>query len=86
MIHNAGVRGGQFPLGASDVNDWWNTVNIILRGPYLIIHPLLPDGGDKQIVYVSSLNSFLKMPCLSVYAISKLVLLRLRGVCEGGVG
>ena len=79
LIHNAGVGGGLFPIGASDVKDWWNTINISLRDPYFLAHAfrlLLPTGGDKQIVYVSSLKSSLKMPRLSAYAISKLALLR----------
>ena len=54
-------------------------MNINLRGLYFITHaflPLLLNGGNKQIVYVGSLASFLKMPRLRAYAISKLVLLR----------
>ena len=49
------------------------------RGPYLVTRaflPLLFKGGDKQIVFVSSVGSFLKSPNQSAYQASKLALLR----------
>ena len=70
IVHNSGVV---------DPDDWWNTWTTNLCGPYLVTRAFLPlpfKRGDKQIVFVSSVGSFLKSPNLSAYQASKLALLR----------
>ena len=79
IVHNSGVLGKPALLADGDPDDWWNTWTTNLCGPYLVTRaflPLLFKGGDKQIVFVSSVGSFLKSPNLSAYQTSKLALLR----------
>lgn len=79
IVHNAGVLGALAPIADGDPDSWWNTWAINIRGPYLVTRaflPLLLKGGDKTIVYVSSVGAFLQNPGLSAYQSSKLALLR----------
>ena len=79
VINNAGVL-GQFAFVAdSDPDQWWNTWNVNVRGPYLITRAFLPlmlKGGDKQIVNISSVGAHCVGPSLSAYQPSKLAVLR----------
>ena len=79
LVHNAGIFTAG-PVLDSDPDSWWNTWDVNIRGPYLVTRaflPLLLKGGDKTIVYISSVGAFLKSPGLSAYQTSKLSLLRL---------
>ena len=70
LIHNAGVSGNLALIADTDPLDWWNTWTTNVRDPYLVTHsffPLLLKGGDKQIIYVGSVGSFLKFSGVSAY-------------------
>lgn len=78
VINNAGVLYGS-PIIESDPEQWWNTFNVNLRGPYLVTRaflPLLLKGEDKTICTVSSVGAHKKSPGLSAYQSSKLAVLR----------
>ena len=79
LVHNAGVMSAAAPIADSDPKLWWNTWDVNVRGAYLVTRgflPLLLQGGDKQIVYVTSVGAWLKGPGFSAYQTSKLALSR----------
>ncbi|KAF2718214.1 putative 2-(R)-hydroxypropyl-CoM dehydrogenase [Polychaeton citri CBS 116435] len=81
VINNAGVLGGYKKIHESDPDEWWQTWNVNLRGPYLIARACLPlilktEGGLKTFVTVSSVGAHLVGPGLSDYQPSKLAVLR----------
>ena len=79
LVHNAGTLGKMTPIADSNPNDWWNVWDMNLRGPYLVTRaflPLLLKGGDRQIVYVTSVGAWVVNEGLSAYQPSKLALSR----------
>lgn len=79
LVHNAGVLRDSSPIIESNPETWWNTMEVNIRGPYLVTRsflPLLLKGGSKQIAYVSSVGAWAVMPGLSSYQPSKLTLTR----------
>ncbi|KAF1991527.1 short chain dehydrogenase reductase [Aulographum hederae CBS 113979] len=80
VINNAGIMGEMTTLAESDPDVWWQTFNVNLRGPYLVMRtfiPLLLKGGEKTIVNVGSVGAWLCMPTLGAYQTTKLALTRL---------
>ncbi|KAI0484851.1 NAD(P)-binding protein [Xylariaceae sp. FL0804] len=82
VIHNAGVMGGLGPIAESDPDEWWKTWEINVRGPYLVMHAMVPlmleaGGGLKTFVTVGSVGAHVVVPGLSVYQVAKLAVLRL---------
>jgi NAD(P)-dependent dehydrogenase (short-subunit alcohol dehydrogenase family) len=80
LINNAGYLETALPVAASDPDEWWKTLTINLRGPYLVGRALLPwmlRGGEKTIINTSSIGAHRVRPGMSGYQISKLALLRL---------
>ena len=78
-MHNAGVFGAPALIADSDPETWWNTWDVNIKGPYLVTRaflPLLLKGGEKQIVYVTSVGAWLTGATLSAYQTSKLALSR----------
>ncbi|KAK4697769.1 hypothetical protein P7C71_g367, partial [Lecanoromycetidae sp. Uapishka_2] len=79
LVHNSGAFHPPAPIVDSDPDAWWNTWDINVRGPYLVTRaflPLLLKGGDKIIIYMSSVGAWSTGPGLSAYQPSKLALLR----------
>ena len=79
LVHNAGFFGAPAPIVDSAPSIWWKIWDINIHGPYLVTRaflPLLLKGGDKQIVYVTSVGAWLTNPGLSAYQTSKLALSR----------
>ena len=79
LINNAGAMEEFKPTVDSDPDQWWHTWNVNVRGTFLLTRALLPlmlNGGDKQIVMITSIGGFLPAPGGSGYQISKLALLR----------
>jgi len=80
LINNAGYLETAVPLAESDPGEWWKTMTINLRGPYLVTRALLPlllRDGDRTIINTSSIGAHNVRPGMSGYQISKLALLRL---------
>ncbi|KAH8884082.1 putative short-chain type dehydrogenase [Thozetella sp. PMI_491] len=81
VVSNAGALGESARVLDSSPDVWWNTMNVNLRGPYLIykyfIPLLLKTGGLATIINVASVGAHLTTPGLSAYQGSKLALLRL---------
>ncbi|KAI4277392.1 MAG: hypothetical protein L6R38_005456 [Xanthoria sp. 2 TBL-2021] len=79
VINNAGVFPAMTKIADSDVDEWWRTWTVNLRGTYLVTRAFLPlmlKGGDKQIVNVCSVGANLILPGQSAYQPSKLAQLR----------
>ena len=68
-------------IAESDPEQWWNTWNVNLRGPYLVSRAFIPlllksSNGLKTIVNVSSVGAIVISPGLSAYQPSKTAVLR----------
>lgn len=81
LVNNAGIVESPFrPIAESDPEEWWTTMNVNLRGPYLVARafmPLLLKGTMKTIVNVGSVAQNYIIPGASGYGISKLAVARL---------
>src|SRR5208337_271474 len=42
LVNNAGTAGPLGPMWEADPGDWWHSIEVNLRGPYLCSHALLP--------------------------------------------
>ncbi|KAJ4477543.1 NAD-P-binding protein [Lentinula aciculospora] len=79
-IANAAIGGSwdqRFPEG--DPADWWNVMEVNLRGPYNVAHYTLPhlEATSGAFVGVSSLACQASLPFASAYSVSKSALNRL---------
>jgi len=85
LINNAGASEPWIPLGESKPSNWWNTFEVNLKGPYLLLHAFLPllmetakaNKSVVDVVNVSSIGAHVVAPGASGYDISKLALCRL---------
>ena len=74
LINNAGVTG---PVGAeweADPDDWWRTMEINLRGPYLMTRTVLPSMVSRKrgrIINISSAVTVRTFPYFAPYTVSK---------------
>ena len=82
LINNAGDLSPfePQPLGASDMDAWWRTWEVNVKGIYVVVRALLPlllQGTEKTIVNMISIGSLALMPGASAYQLSKLAVMRL---------
>jgi NAD(P)-dependent dehydrogenase (short-subunit alcohol dehydrogenase family) len=85
LINNAGASEPWVPLGESKPNNWWNTLEVNLKGPYLLLHAFLPllvetakaNQSVVDVVNMSSIGANVVFHDCSGYGISKLALSRL---------
>jgi NAD(P)-dependent dehydrogenase (short-subunit alcohol dehydrogenase family) len=80
VVNNAGQFGPVGPLAATDPDQWWQTLEVNLRGPLYCTRAALPGmlaRGHGRIVNVSSGVGFAAIPMLSAYVVSKTALYRL---------
>lgn len=80
LVNNAGIVESPFQLiGDIDPAVWWTTMDVNLRGVYLMTRaflPLLLRGDTKIIVNVGSVAQNYITPGASAYGVSKLALAR----------
>ncbi|KAI4288646.1 MAG: hypothetical protein L6R35_002099, partial [Caloplaca aegaea] len=79
LMNNAGCLENWVPIGDSDPDEWWNTWEINMRGPYLMTRsflPLLLKGSGKTILNISSIGAHITYPGASGYQTTKFALLR----------
>ncbi|TKX25317.1 short-chain dehydrogenase-like protein 3 [Elsinoe australis] len=91
LINNAGYLENFIPVAESNPDEWWKTMDINLRGPYLLSRAYLPlllgaEGGRKTILNTSSVGALIKRPGASAYQTSKFALLRLTEFLEAEYG
>jgi NAD(P)-dependent dehydrogenase (short-subunit alcohol dehydrogenase family) len=80
LVNNAGQFGPVGPLAATGPDQWWQALEVNLRGPLYCARAVLPGmlaRGHGRIVNVSSGAGFAAIPMLSAYAVSKTALYRL---------
>ena len=80
LVSNAGQFGPVGPLAATDPDEWWQALEVNLRGPVYCARAVLPGmlaRGRGRIVNVSSSAGLAATPMLSAYAVSKTALYRL---------
>lgn len=81
LINNAGVAGPAVDIAHSDVDKWWEAVEILLKGPYLMsksyIQSTLEAKKPGVIIHTSSIGSYWSVKTLGAYQIGKIGLNRL---------
>jgi 3-oxoacyl-[acyl-carrier protein] reductase len=80
LVNNAGQFGPVGPLAVIDPDNWWQVLEVNLRGPLYCARAVLPSmltRGHGRIVNVSSGAGFAAIPMLSAYVVSKTALYRL---------
>jgi NAD(P)-dependent dehydrogenase (short-subunit alcohol dehydrogenase family) len=77
LVNNAGVVG---PVGYDwnvDLEEWWRTFEVNMRGPFLCARAALPGmlgRGRGRIINVSSGAAFNRLPQMAVYCATKAAL------------
>ncbi|KAF2793847.1 putative oxidoreductase ucpA [Melanomma pulvis-pyrius CBS 109.77] len=85
LVNNAGTTEPWVPIGESKPSNWWNTFEVNLKGPYLLMQAFLPllvetakaDGTTVDVVNISSIGALIVHPGVSAYQVSKLAVQRL---------
>jgi NAD(P)-dependent dehydrogenase (short-subunit alcohol dehydrogenase family) len=80
LVNNAGQFGPVGPLAATDPDEWWQALEVNLRGPLYCSRAVLPGMLARRhgrIVNISSGVGFVAIPMLSAYVVSKTALYRL---------
>ncbi|PSN65350.1 putative oxidoreductase ucpA [Corynespora cassiicola Philippines] len=86
LINNAGAAGPWVPLHETEPAYWWHTLEVNLKGPFLMLQAFLPllvktaeasGKGHVHVVNVTSIGAHVVAPGGSSYMTSKLALLRL---------
>jgi NAD(P)-dependent dehydrogenase (short-subunit alcohol dehydrogenase family) len=80
VINCAGAFGAIGPLGATDSDEWLDTIKVNLFGTYLVTKHLLPalaTSPDPRIINLSGGGAFSPFPNYSAYACSKAAIVRL---------
>lgn len=80
LVNNAGTAGPIGPLAGTGPDEWWQALEVNLRGPLYCsraVRPSMLARGRGRIVNVSSGAGFAAFPMLSAYAVSKAGLYRL---------
>jgi NAD(P)-dependent dehydrogenase (short-subunit alcohol dehydrogenase family) len=77
LVNNAGVGGPIVPAWEVDPGQWWRTIEINLRGPFLCTRVVLPSMIARKrgrIINVSSGLAVRPLPYLGAYSTSKAAL------------
>jgi len=82
LINNAGASSSWVPIGEGNPSDYWKAVSVNLKGPYLMLHFLLPlmqataaeYGSKTAVVNMSTIGSLIVFPGISNYNIAKVAL------------
>lgn len=80
LVNNAGQFGPIGPIAATDPDQWWQALEVNLRGPLYCARAVLPGmltRGHGRIINVASGAGFAAIPMLSAHAVSKAALYRL---------
>jgi len=80
LVNNAGVVGPIGPLWDIDASEWWNAVDVNLRGVVLTSQIVLPDMVARRrgrIINLSSQAGVHRWPLVSAYSVSKAAVTKL---------
>ncbi len=79
LVNNAGVIDDEVPLVESDPEQWWETIEVNVRGPYLMTRAVLPhltpDTG--RVVNINSGAAYRNAGVSTAYNVSKGALARI---------
>lgn len=89
LINNAGVVDAEVPFSASDPQQWWRTVEVDVRGPYLMARAVVPAmlaRGEGRVIAINSGAGTRASARTSAYYVAKSALGRITGAVheEGG--
>jgi NAD(P)-dependent dehydrogenase (short-subunit alcohol dehydrogenase family) len=79
LVNNAGVLGPAGPMWETDPDEWWECMDVNLRGSYLCSRAVLPGMVVRhrgRIINIASNAGLHPVPYGSSYAISKCALIR----------
>ncbi len=82
LVNNAGVIDDEVPLECSTPDQWWRTVEVNLRGPYLFTRMVLPGmlaEGSGRIINLNSGAAMRAGDVASAYHVGKAALARITG-------
>jgi NAD(P)-dependent dehydrogenase (short-subunit alcohol dehydrogenase family) len=82
LVNSAGVIEPEVPLWEAEVDQWWRTVTVNVRGPFLMSRASIPhmiDGGGGRVVNLASGAGLRERGDLTAYSASKSALSRLTG-------
>ncbi|NYF99505.1 SDR family oxidoreductase [Janibacter cremeus] len=82
LVNNAGVVDAEVPLEESDPDDWWRSIEVNVRGPYLMTRAVLPimlEQGSGRIVNLNSGSGTKPGEVASAYNVGKSALGRITG-------
>jgi NAD(P)-dependent dehydrogenase (short-subunit alcohol dehydrogenase family) len=82
LVNNAGFMTPALPVPKSDTPLWWRTMEVNLKGPYLMGKYFVPlllsaPGGPQTIINISSVAAHNLRPMASAYGTSKFAVLKL---------
>jgi NAD(P)-dependent dehydrogenase (short-subunit alcohol dehydrogenase family) len=80
LVNNAGVLGPVGPLWELDVDEWWRTMEVNVRGIVLCSQLVLPEmvaAGRGRIINISSQAGAHRWPLASGYSVSKAAVIKL---------
>jgi NAD(P)-dependent dehydrogenase (short-subunit alcohol dehydrogenase family) len=79
LVNNAGTVGPLGPMWEADAGDWWDSVEVNLRGPYLCSHAVLPGMIARRhgrIINVSTGAATVAIAHMGAYVVAKTALMR----------
>jgi NAD(P)-dependent dehydrogenase (short-subunit alcohol dehydrogenase family) len=79
LVNNAGTTGPLGPIWEADPGDWWHSLEVNLRGPYLCSSALLPGMLERRrgrIINVSTSAATVAVAHMGAYIIAKTALIR----------
>jgi NAD(P)-dependent dehydrogenase (short-subunit alcohol dehydrogenase family) len=79
LVNNAATPGPLGPMWEADADDWWRTMEMNLRGPYLCSRALLPGmiaRRQGRIINLSTTAATVAVAHMGAYVISKTALTR----------
>ncbi len=82
LVNNAGVIDTEVPIEKSDPRQWWRTVEIDVRGPYLLTRMVLPGmlaAGSGRIININSGAGTRPGADATAYYVAKSALTRITG-------
>lgn len=80
LVNNAGVIDDEVSLLDSDPDEWWRTIEVNLRGPYLLTRAVLPAmvaAGRGRIVNINTGAAYRNGDSATAYNVGKGALARL---------
>jgi NAD(P)-dependent dehydrogenase (short-subunit alcohol dehydrogenase family) len=79
LVNNAGTMGPLGPIWEADPGDWWHSLEVNLRGPYLCSRALLPGMLERRhgrIINVATSAATVAVAHMGAYVIAKTALIR----------